>query len=242
MSRVLVTGATGFVASRALPLLVDRGFEVHAVSRARRAAEVPVAWHTADLLEPGAADALVSAVRPTHLLHFAWVTTPGEYWTTPENVEWVEASLRLVRAFAAADGTRAVFAGSCAEYDWSYGICVEGTTPLGPRRLYGVCKNSLREIVDAFGPASGLSTAWGRVFFLYGPGEHPARLVPSVARALLAGVEARCSDGHQIRDFLHVDDVAAAFVRLLESDVRGPVNIASGTGTSVRDVVAQLAA
>lgn len=75
------------------------------------------------------------------------------------------------------------------------------------------------------------------MFFLCGPREHPARLVPSVARALLAGEVAECSAGTQRRDFLHVDDVADALVTLLRSDVTGPVNIGRGEAVAVKDVI-----
>jgi nucleoside-diphosphate-sugar epimerase len=70
-----------------------------------------------------------------------------------------------------------------------------------------------------------------------GGGEHAARLVPSVARAILAGKPALCTHGEQLRDFLHVDDVAGAFVALVTSDVEGAVNIASGHPHLVREVI-----
>jgi nucleoside-diphosphate-sugar epimerase len=79
------------------------------------------------------------------------------------------------------------------------------------------------------------------VFFLYGPGEHPDRLVSSVARRLLAGAEAPTTEGTQVRDFMHVADVAGAFAALVDSDVTGPVNIGSGRPVTVRAVVDEVA-
>ena len=58
---------------------------------------------------------------------------------------------------------------------------------------------------------------------------------------MVAGREAPFSHGHQRRDFLHVADAAAALVALLDAPVQGPVNIASGTARSVRDVVGHIA-
>ena len=84
---------------------------------------------------------------------------------------------------------------------------------------------------------TGVSLAWGRIFFLYGPHEHPDRLVSSVIRSLLNGREALCSAGNQLRDFLHVQDVAKAFADLLSADVSGPVNIASGQPVAVKNVI-----
>jgi nucleoside-diphosphate-sugar epimerase len=183
----------------------------------------------------------VSSIRPTHLLHLAWHAVPGQYRTAAENLAWVGASLALLREFAEQGGRRVVMAGTCAEYDWAHGYCSERVTPQNPATLYGASKHALRLLLDAFGAQSALSSAWGRVFFLYGPHEHPERLVASVARAVLTGQPARCSHGAQIRDYLHVADVAGAFLALLESDVRGPVNIASGQPVAVRDLVLALA-
>lgn len=246
MKRVLVTGGAGFVGSQALPQLIDRGYEVHAV----HLCEVPdgpvrVHWHGVDLLDPAQTSALVDAVRPTHLLHLAWYAEPGEFWTSQRNLDWVGASLQLLRRFSDGGGERAVLAGSCAEYGWNLpdwdGICHEDTTPLAPVTLYGTCKQALHQIGAAWAAPAGVSLCWGRIFFLYGPAEDPRRLVSSVARALLRGESASVSEGSQRRDFLHSHDVAGAFVTLLDSDATGAINIGSGDAVAIREVVALIA-
>jgi nucleoside-diphosphate-sugar epimerase len=128
-------------------------------------------------------------------------------------------------------------AGSCAEYDWRYGFCSEFITPCIPHTTYGRCKKILSDGLAAYSEQVNLSSAWGRIFFLYGPNEHPSRLIPSVINSLFSGELARCTHGNQWRDFMHVRDVASAFVHLLNSDVCGPVNIASGIPVTIRDVV-----
>lgn len=242
MKRVLLTGATGFIGRRCQPLLLANGYEVHAVSsRLPQETCSDVYWHQANLLDFSQVPMLIADVLPTHLLHFAWYAEPGKYWTALENFHWVQASLGLLQEFYSHGGGRVVMAGTCAEYDWKYGYCSERITPLAPATLYGTCKHSLQTMLDVFSKETGLSSAWGRIFFLYGPHEHPARLISSVICALLQGQPARCSHGNQIRDFLHVEDVADAFVALLESDVMGPVNIASGEPVVLKDVVYKIA-
>jgi nucleoside-diphosphate-sugar epimerase len=81
-----------------------------------------------------------------------------------------------------------------------------------------------------------VSAAWPRVFFVYGPNEHPLRLVPSVVTSVLRGEQARCSHGRQVRDYLHVSDVASALVTILDSDLQGAVNVSSGHATRLRDI------
>lgn len=241
MKRVLVTGATGFIGRNALAPLSERFEEVHAVSRRPPAAEeARVRWHSADLLKAGEIRSLLSRIRPTHLLHFAWEVEAGSFWTSPQNRRWADASVELFREFGARGGERAVGAGTCAEYDWSTGICSERQTPESPASSYGDSKLRVSRELDALARDAGFSAAWGRVFFLYGPRENPARLVASVILALLNGEPAATTRGDQIRDFLHVEDVAGAFVALLESAVEGPVNVGSGTPVAIRDLVLRI--
>jgi nucleoside-diphosphate-sugar epimerase len=243
VKRVLVTGATGFIGRACLAPLRARGFEVHAVHTSRPPAEgnVGVTWHRRDLLTPEGA-ALVAELAPTHLLHLAWYAVPGKYWTAAENLTWVRASLALHEAFVSAGGQRVVMAGSCAEYDWSHGVCREGETPLAPRTYYGACKHALETLISADATRAGVSAAWARYFFLFGPHEYPERLVSSVILSLLRGEVARCTEGTQRRDFLSVADAADATVALLDGAVTGAVNVASGEALPVREVVERVAA
>lgn len=241
MKRVLVTGASGFIGRACVGPLAARGFDVHAVSsRAVDGGDTRASWHQCDLLVPGEPARLVDAVRPTHLLHLAWYAVPSKYWTAPENVDWVAASAALARAFERAGGRRFVGAGSCAEYAPASGDCDERDTPLAPVTLYGTCKHAVHRVVSSLADGR-FSFAWGRIFFLYGPHEDRSRLVPSVIRSLNDGREALCTAGTQVRDFMHVDDVGDAFAALLDSDVEGAVNIASGRPVRIADVVTSIA-
>lgn len=242
MKRVIVTGATGFMGRAALPALIERSYEVHAVSRLPGPAASPgITWHQADLFDADAPAGLIERIKPTHLLHFAWDTSPGKYWTSVDNLSWLAASLKLTAEFAARGGQRLVTAGTCAEYSWDHGVCIERRTPLEPATLYGTAKHALRLVSEAFAATAGLSAAWGRVFYLFGPHENSQRLVPSVVRALMNGRTIACSHGEQVRDFLYVQDVADAFAALLDGEVSGPVNIASGEPVKIKDIILRLA-
>ncbi|HEV2348451.1 MAG TPA: NAD(P)-dependent oxidoreductase [Terriglobia bacterium] len=241
--KVLVTGASGFIGSQVTRQIVHEGHETWALtlpgeSTTRlkdildRLTVVPL-----DLCETKQVRELVRQVCPDCTIHLAWYAVPGKYWNAPENLDCVSMTLALARALAEVKCSRLVAAGSCAEYDWDYGFLSEGVTPLKPRGLYGTCKNATRQALQSFCKEAAMEFAWTRFFFLYGPGEPKDRLVSSVVTSLLSGQEARCTEGGQIRDFLHVRDLGAAVWAVARSSLSGPVNIGSGIPVSVREIV-----
>jgi nucleoside-diphosphate-sugar epimerase len=248
--RVLVTGAGGFIGRYSIAPLLTLGYDVHAVLSDHAGGGSPqelggASVHRADLLNAAQVDDLLSAVRPTHLLHFAWIATPGIYWQSSDNNRWVAASEHLLRAFHARGGSRVMMAGTCAEYDWArVQICDEVQSPLAMGEAvsrYAECKIALQAALADFGRREQLSTAWGRIFFQFGPYEHPERLVPSVICNLLSNREAPASHGRQVRSFLHVADVGAAFAAVLHGQVEGPVNIGSADRISLAELIERIA-
>jgi nucleoside-diphosphate-sugar epimerase len=244
VSRVLVSGAGGFVGLPLLAQLAGTDLEIHALSTRRHTTAPPgVCWHHLDLSNRAAVSELIEDLAPDRLVHLAWCTEHGRFWSAAENVTWVELSLHLLRAFVRRGGQRVVMLGTCAEYDWSAacGPLVESRARLVPATLYGAAKDALRRVASAYAEQEGVQLAWGRLFFLYGPREAPERLVPSVIRSLLAGQPVSTRSTEHVRDFMHVEDVAGAIVALLLSPVIGAVNVASGLGVTVGQVVEQIA-
>jgi nucleoside-diphosphate-sugar epimerase len=233
---VLLTGASGFIGSSAIAPLLEAGHEVHALARSA-GRNKDVRWHSVDLLDERALKDLLDRLQPELLLHFAWYAKHGLFWSASENLDWVGATLRLLRGFYEHGGHRAVLAGTCAEYEWGEGSCSESRTPLRPATLYGMAKHATNQVATAYATQHQFELAWGRIFFVYGPGEPPWRLLPAVARNLLAGRPAETTSGSQVRDFMHVQDVAAGFVALLDSPVTGSVNVASGEAVKVSRLI-----
>ncbi len=237
--KVLVTGATGFIGTHVLELLGQRECEIHAVSSKQKLEpkQKHVNWHIADLLKRDDTEDLIEKIKPDHLLHLAWFTKHSDVWNSSNNLRWTSASLFLAEKFIDEGGKRIVFSGTCGEYDWKYGYCKEYETPENPWTFYGRCKLSFHSMLDSLRERNEISYANGRIFFVYGPGEFEGRLVADVISSLLQNKKAKCSHGFQIRDYLHVYDVAAGLVELLFSDLKGTVNIASGEPMRLRDII-----
>lgn len=241
MKVVLLTGATGFVGRHCIKHLIDAGYAVHATyNRAALSGFNEVTWHKVDLLNNYEVESVLEQVKPTHVLHAAWYAEHGKFWTHKVNQEWVKASLNLLNISARNDVKRIVGVGTCAEYDWSGYICREYSTSIKPLTLYGQCKAAVEKIFEGYCRDKTLSTAWGRLFFLYGPYENKNKVIASVILSLLKDKEALCSNGEQVRDFMYVEDAALGLVKLLDSNVTGAVNIATGTALPLKDLLIKI--
>ena len=240
---VLVTGSTGLIGRHVVTSLVQAGWSVHGCARSLRdPPKGDVRWHRANLLCADDRSRLLDAVRPCTIVHCAWETEHGAYWTSPQNLNWVGSSLALAREARERGAVRFVGVGSCAEYTWGGDKpSSAGQAPLESTTLYGIAKDATRRVLESYAGQSGLSFAWARVFMLYGAGEHPHRFVASLARALMRGESARMSSGRAIRDFLDARDVGAAIAAVVASPLTGAIDIGSGIPISLRQVGESLA-
>jgi nucleoside-diphosphate-sugar epimerase len=235
--RVLVTGATGFIGRHMPPLLQARGFETHVTARGAITQSAGVIAHGVDLLRQDDAQRLIREIRPDIIIHTAWYVAHGRFWNAPENTDWLEASTALAAYAAEAGARRFIGLGTCAEYateatddayPWPENRRIAPATP------YGEAKAALaRRLAEKAEARARFGFAWARLFHLFGPGENPARLVPSIMIALREGREAQCSSGRPVRDFISTHNAAAAIAALATSEVTGPVNIASGAPISI---------
>ncbi len=223
--RVLVSGGGGFLGRQICAALGDR-----AVATPTPRPDLLTDAGRAAFLASGAADTLV---------HAAWVTGTGAFWTSEANLAWVAATLELARAFHATGGRRVVLVGSCAEYDWSRpgrGTWRE-TRPCRPGTLYGAAKLSAWITLDAYARQTGMTAACARVFMAVGPHEAPARLLPALIRAGATATPLATGPGDLTREFLDVRDAGAAIAAVALSNLQGPVNVGAGRTHTLRELV-----
>jgi len=152
----------------------------------------------------------------------------------------VTTSVGLVRALSRTSCRRFVFVGSSAEYAPA-DDCVDEQSAVEPRTLYTACKVAVSMMTTQVAAECGWTAVTARIFNIYGPREPEPRLVPSVIRALLAGRPVQVTSGAQVRDFLHIDDVADALWTVATSELTGTVNVASAVQTTVAAVATEIA-
>jgi nucleoside-diphosphate-sugar epimerase len=232
--KVLLTGGTGFVGRHVAKVLARQGIEYVSL---QRGTAIDTQSIQIDLLSVGDLEGLFREIKPTHLIHLAWYAEHGKYWDSDINVQWIAATKRLVEAFCLTGGQHLVIAGTCAEYDWAHGYCVEDFTPVNPNSLYGISKDATRRMIELVGKKYGVSLSWARIFFPYGPGEAPMRLIPSLFKAFKGEILPFGVNGNSYRDFLHVEDAARAILACAQMRIEGSINICSGKPVQISGVV-----
>lgn len=240
--KLLVSGVSGLIGRHVALAAAEAGLNVVGTSRARPS-DLPqeVRFEPADLSDAGQAEELVRRTAPTHIVHAAWETRQPTYWNDVRNLDWVISTARMATAFAEVGGQRFIQVGSCAEYDWSHGICIEGETPDLPQMRYGKAKLAAFRAIEA-AAHDAFQAVEARIFFVYGPGENADRFIPFVCRSHLAGKVPQLGSGRQLRDLLHARDAARAILSVANAnEMVGIVNIGGGTPRPLSDVAEILA-
>lgn len=216
--KIMITGGRGFI-GKYVTALLEENYEIHQV--VENVFEINF-------------DEYMQIHKPDYLINLAWVTGVG-YLDSFENVKLVQKGLEMYEAFYKYGGRRAVFVGTEQEYERKSEPLKE-TDVINPVSLYAECKADLGKILVKNSLIENKGFVWARLFFIYGTGEKPKRLMPAIINSLLKDENVTCSYEGYVRDYINVEDVASAIVRCLFSDYTGYVNVGGGRATTIGEI------
>lgn len=245
--KILITGGTGFIGSALTrTLAADNKKEIFVLSRSAqipkslKAVEDSIELVPGDILKPETYEKNIRRASPDVVYHLAWYVKPGEYLNSPLNLDYLRRSLDFAEFIFNTGTKKLISTGTCFEYDVDYGYLSE-TTPEKPKNLYSASKLALKCVLEQLSSRYGVSSIWARLFYQYGEYENPNRLVPHVINSLINNKKIELkSHGLQVRDYLHVSDVAQGLVLLLKENKTSVYNIGSGRPVTVRELVNEI--
>ena len=269
--KILLTGPTGFIGKAFIRLGRARGHQIAGliIPSENIPEEFTIQPSTLRWLRGSLDEAPweeIAAFGPEVCVHMAWITTPGVYLEAPENERFRDASLRFLRKLqemgelkdrgrgrgregdeinhqlSTINSPPYILAlGSCIEYEPSDQPLSEDYSPIAPATLYARCKNDLRIALEIEAKTRGFGLCWARVFYPYGPGEHPSRLCSSIIQKLARNEKIVLKTPNSTKDYIYITDLAAALLTVLEKKFLGPINLGTGTGVSIKEIAKAVA-
>jgi nucleoside-diphosphate-sugar epimerase len=242
--KILVTGATGFIGSAFSRLALGRGHSIGGMMLPTEKtppgleASENMTWFKGTLAEPPWQE--IEKFKADACVHFAWIATPGIYLESPENENYFHWSREFVRRIREFGAQRFVAAGTCIEYRISDEKLSEERTPIEPTTTYARWKNALRIALEEDARKNAFRFAWARVFYPYGVGEHPARLCSSIIQKLGRGEKIELKTPNSTKDYIYIEDLASAFLTVLEKSFEGTINLGTGIGIAVKEIAQTL--
>ncbi len=264
MTPILVAGGAGYIGSHCCKALAKAGFEPVVYDNLSTGHREFVKWGPLIEGDIRDGDRLAKAMRETRpmaVMHFAALALVGESMTEPQRYYDVNVvgGLRLLEAMLSAKVDKLVFSSTCAVYGIPDQVPITETTPERPINPYGASKLAFERMLKDFDQAYGLKSVRLRYFNAAGADrdgeigewhENETHLIPLVIDAALGrrppvrvfGTDYLTPDGTAIRDYIHVEDLAAAHLRAIEHLLSGgrseTFNLGTGRGASVDDVIA----
>lgn len=225
--RIFVTGPSGFIGSELCRQAEAAGHEVLRLESPHRLDTLPYAR--------------LASFKPEVAVHCAWITTPGVYTESSENALLRQQSLEMFRALSANGIRHFVGCGTCAEYAPSCLDLVEDRSATAPSSPYARAKDALHSDLRKAASETSVTLSWARIFFPYGPAEHPDRLVSALFRAFQTGRREHLRSPRAVRDYIHVQDVASGLLACALNRAEGCFNIGTGEGVSLGRLEAEVA-
>jgi dTDP-6-deoxy-L-talose 4-dehydrogenase (NAD+) len=244
---VLLTGATGFVGRQVYKWLISQKISVRIVVRKENVAQIEASEclesivTTNDLFAESETWWTTVCTGVDTVIHLAWYAEPGKYLESVKNLDCVVGTLALAKGASSANIRRFIGVGTCFEYDLTQGKNITVDTPLNPLTVYAGAKVATYFSLNSWLSLRQIEFTWCRLFYLYGEGEDPRRLVAYIRKMIELGEQVKLTSGNQIRDFMDVSDAGEMIVKVALSNVQGQVNICSGVPITIKTLAERIA-
>lgn len=220
--KIYITGANGFIGSSFVQQAIANKHEV-------------IAMRKPECLEAFSIDTIRS-FKPDVVMHCAWLTDPSVYNDSPYNIALRDLTIRFFKQIRDLKIQRFVACGTCAEYQSSVDPLNEETSAIEPQTLYAAAKSETYQGIMKESQGSSTNITWARIFFPFGPAEHPGKIISSIIRGISEKDPVTIKTPHAIRDFIHVEDVASALLFLCQKKSSGVFNVGTGHGTKLSEI------
>lgn len=242
-SKVLVTGASGFLGRVIVNVLTQQGVPVRALIRnEERRSVIPVNIDILvipDLFSASADEFAQMFQGISHVIHCAWYVDHRDYLSNEQNVQCMTGTINFALQAKKSGVKKFVGIGTCFEYADS-GLPLGANAPIGPDSLYSSCKASTYLVLKQVFNDQNTEFCWCRVFYLYGDGEPRSKLHSYVREKISKDEAVELGRGVEIRDYIDAKDAATQIVDAT-FDNAGVVNICSGEGISVWEIATSIA-
>jgi UDP-glucose 4-epimerase len=260
---ILVAGGAGYVGAHTCMALAEAGFTPVVVDNLSNGHKVFAQWgplEVADINDDASLDQIFARYRPEAVLHFAALIEVGISMQDPgafyrNNVAGAITLIRAAQRFGVAG---LVFSSTCAIYGVPQYVPLNESHPISPLNPYGRSKAMVEQVLQDLSDLEGFRSIrlryfnaagadpQGRIGEAHDPETHAVPLAIEAALGQrsgfsIFGTDYDTRDGTAVRDYVHVLDLADAHVRaisyLLEGGASQSINLGTGTGTTVRELL-----
>ena len=249
-TRMLVTGAAGFIGSHLSRELVKKSAEVHLIDRpgisTTRIRDIldKVSVHYVDVTDYGSLRNSIREIKPQKIFHLAACVDATRDWNIIDKMinVTIKGTLNLLRSLEGVSYDCFVNTGTSEEYGDNPAPFRESqvSNPVSP---YSASKVSTTMFCQMLHKTMNLPIVTVRPFLTYGPGQESQMLIPSLIKSLLKGKSFKMTRGEQTREFIYVDDIIEGFILAgTTPEAIGEVmNLGSGVEYRIKDVAKMIA-
>lgn len=238
MSKILISGGTGFIGKHLLSILEEKGHSCFVISRKENSSPcTSTNFINFDFLFGSSFSNILQKISPDIFIHLAWDVKSQDFVSNTVNKLWYQRSINLCKQFLDNGGKKIIVAGTCFEYDLSSNDVLNEDSKCIPSSLYGKCKNNLHDDLLYFLDEYNYDLIWARIFYPYGLGEEKRKFISYIIDSIKNDKKLFIKQPNDVLDYIHVSDIAEALSLLTNSNVSGTFNVCSGNQVKVENII-----